>query len=226
MGVNDGGNRMNPTLDTRTLAEMFADMTDIFCDSVDIDGINMLLSYCLEASGVEQGVILVRGDAYQGDIVVGSQGRVDGASFTLPLVGSRALRTLQTEFSISGDSTLVYYDYAFPLRVRGTALGVICLFSYNTPGIDEQGIAVLQSIADIAATTIDQTHRIQQARTLVTQLQGALDSRIVIEQAKGVLAARNNTDMSVAFNELRSQARREQRPVRSVAHDIVHGIAS
>ena len=101
MGVNDGGNRMNPTLDTRTLAEMFADMTDIFCDSVDIDGINMLLSYCLEASGVEQGVILVRGDAYQGDIVVGSQGRVDGASFTLPLVGSRALRTLQTEFSIS-----------------------------------------------------------------------------------------------------------------------------
>jgi len=198
MGSNDGGNRMNPTLDTRTLAEMFADMTDIFCDSVDIDGINMLLSYCLEASGVEQGVILVRGDSYQGDVIVGTQGRVDSASFTLPLVGSRALRTLQTEFSISGDSTL----------------------------IDEQGIAVLQSIADIAATTIDQTHRIQQARTLVTQLQGALDSRIVIEQAKGVLAARNNTDMSVAFNELRSQARREQRPVRSVAHDIVHGIAS
>lgn len=217
---------MNPHIDTRTLAEMFADMTDIFCDSVDVDGINMLLSYCLEASGVHDGVVFLRGDTYQGDVVVGINGRLDPENFALPLVGSRALRTLQTEFSISGDSTTLFYDYAFPLRVRGTALGVVCLFSQNTPGIDEQGIAVLQSIADIAATTIDQTHRIQQARTLVTQLQGALDSRIVIEQAKGVLAARNKTDVSSAFNELRSQARREQRPVRSVAHDIVHGIAS
>lgn len=217
---------MNPHIDTRTLAEMFADMTDIFCDSVDVDGINMLLSYCLEASGVHDGVVFLRGDTYQGDVVVGINGRLDPENFALPLVGSRALRTLQTEFSVSGDSTTLFYDYAFPLRVRGTALGVVCLFSQNTPGIDEQAIAVLQSIADIAATTIDQTHRIQQARTLVTQLQGALDSRIVIEQAKGVLAARNKTDVSSAFNELRSQARREQRPVRSVAHDIVHGIAS
>lgn len=220
-----GGGTVNLRIDTQTLAEMFADMTDIFCDAVDIDGINMLLSYCLEASGIQQGFVLLRGDAYQGNIVVDIQGRVDPESFSLPLVGSRALHTLQSEFSISGDSSTLHYEYAFPLRVRGLALGVIYLSSQDHPGLNEQGIAVLQSIADIAATTIDQTHRIQQARTLVTQLQGALDSRIIIEQAKGILAARNQTDVSSAFNELRSQARREQRPVHSVAHDIVHSIS-
>ena len=101
---------MNPHIDTRTLAEMFADMTDIFCDSVDVDGINMLLSYCLEASGVHDGVVFLRGDTYQGDVVVGTTGRLDPENFALPLVGSRALRTLQTEFSVSGDSTTLFYN--------------------------------------------------------------------------------------------------------------------
>lgn len=216
---------MNLSIDTRTLAEMFADMTDIFCDSVDTDGLSMLVAYCTETSGISQGVIVLRGEGYQLDSIVNVRGRVDPIGFSLPLVGTRALRTLQTEFSVSGDSSLLHYDYAFPLRVRGTALGVICLFSEQSPGLDEHGIAVLQSIADIAATTIDQTHRLQQARTLVTQLQGALNSRIVIEQAKGVLAARHNIDVASAFSEIRSTARREQRPVRSVAKDIVQSVA-
>jgi AmiR/NasT family two-component response regulator len=84
----------------------------------------------------------------------------------------------------------------------------------------------LQSIADIAAMTIDQTHRIQQAHSLVSQLQGALDSRVVIEQAKGILAERNQTDFPSAFQEIRSIARREQRPVRTVAADIVAGLVT
>jgi AmiR/NasT family two-component response regulator len=84
----------------------------------------------------------------------------------------------------------------------------------------------LQSIADIAAMTIDQTHRIQQAHSLVSQLQGALDSRVVIEQAKGILAERHQTDFPSAFQEIRSIARREQRPVRTVAADIVAGLVT
>lgn len=217
-------NDMNLSIDTRTLAEMFADMTDIFCDSVDTDGLSMLLAYCTETSGMKQGVVILKGDGYQLDTVVDSSGRKDPLRYVVPQVAVRALRTLQTEFSVSGDNSRLHYDYAFPLRVRGSALGVVCLFSEQSPGLEEHGIAVLQSIADIAATTIDQTHRLQQARTLVTQLQGALNSRIVIEQAKGVLAARNNIDVAAAFNEIRSTARREQRPVRSVAKEIVQSV--
>lgn len=71
---------------------------------------------------------------------------------------------------------------------------------------------------------LDQTHRIQQAHSLVTQLQEALDSRVVIEQAKGILAERHCTDFPSAFHKIRSIARREQRPLRTVAADIVAGL--
>ncbi|MGA0117083.1 MAG: ANTAR domain-containing protein [Ilumatobacteraceae bacterium] len=66
--------------------------------------------------------------------------------------------------------------------------------------------------------------RFSNSETLVTQLQTALDSRIIIEQAKGVLAATHNTDVTSAFTHLRATARREQRPVQSVAADIVSGV--
>ncbi|MTA93880.1 MAG: ANTAR domain-containing protein, partial [Actinobacteria bacterium] len=65
------------------------------------------------------------------------------------------------------------------------------------------------------------THRINQAYLLVSQLQNALDSRVLIEQAKGVIAERNKVDFSSAFHEIRTLARQEQRPVRAVAAEIV-----
>jgi AmiR/NasT family two-component response regulator len=137
---------------------------------------------------------------------------------------TRAQRTLQTEFGVSQDVAGVRYEYAFPLRIRGTSLGVIFLHGNDNYALDEVGLSVIQSIADIAASTIDQTHKLHQAQTLVTQLQTALDSRIIIEQAKGVLAAMNNTDIASAFSHLRATARREQRPVRSVAAEIVSNV--
>ena len=143
----------------------------------------------------------------------------------MPDLAQRALSTLQSEFSVIGNGRELVCEYAFPLRVRGVPLGVIHLTSIGQIALGEHSIAVLQSIADIAATSIDQTHRIQQAHTLVTQLQGALDSRVVIEQAKGILAERNRTDFPSAFHEIRCIARREQRPVRTVAADIVAGLA-
>jgi AmiR/NasT family two-component response regulator len=107
------------------------------------------------------------------------------------------------------------------MRVRGVCLGVISLYSSNQSPLSEHSIIVLQSIADIAATTIDQTHRINQAYLLVSQLQNALDSRVLIEQAKGVIAERHKVDFSKAFHEIRTLARQEQRPVRAVAAEIV-----
>lgn len=212
---------MNLRIDTQTLAEMFADMADIFCDSVDDDGLSMLLTYCLETSGLSSGVVCLASTTNAIESVVGCTGRIQPQDFSPPTTLMRSLRTLQSEFGVTQDNAGVHYEYAFPLRVRGIALGVIYLNGDDANSLDEQGISIIQSIADIAATTIDQTHKIRQAQILVTQLQNALDSRIIIEQAKGVLAATNNTDIHGAFSQLRATARREQRPVRSVAADIV-----
>lgn len=216
---------MNHNNDTRAIAEMFADMTDIFCESVDADGLHMLLTYCLEASSLDAGEIVMLPVGNETPVTVHSDRSRASDTELLPYLAQRALSTLQSEFSVIGNGRELVCEYAFPLRVRGAALGVIHLTSIGQTALGEHSIAVLQSIADIAATTIDQTHRIQQAHTLVTQLQGALDSRVVIEQAKGILAERNRTDFPSAFHEIRSIARREQRPVRTVAADIVAGLA-
>lgn len=215
---------MNLQIDTQTLAEMFADMTDIFCDVVDDDGLSMLLTYCLETSGLTTGLVCLANQTNSLDTIIGCTGRISPHEFSPPNTMMRSLRTLQSEFGVMQDATEVMYEYAFPLRIRGTSLGAIFLYGDDDHLLDEQGISIIQSIADIAATTIDQTHKIHQAQILVTQLQTALDSRIIIEQAKGVLAATHNTDIASAFTHLRATARREQRPVRSVAADIVSGV--
>lgn len=203
---------------------MFADMADIFCDSVDDDGLSTLLIYCLETSGLNSGLVALTNPTHSLDTVIGCNGRIVPQNFVVPPTMQRALRTLQTECGITPNHNSVGYEYAFPLRIRGTSLGVIFLEGDESHSLDEKGLSIIQSIADIAASTIDQTHKLYQAQTLVTQLQTALDSRIVIEQAKGVLAATNNTDIASAFSYLRATARREQRPVRSVAADIVSSI--
>jgi len=184
----------------------------------------MLLTYCLEATGLETGEIAMLPIGKERAMTVHNKGQANSLDEVLPYLVQRALNTLQSEFSVIGNGRELVCEYAFPLRVRGVALGVIHLTSIGQTALGEHSIAVLQSIADIAATTIDQTHRIQQAHSLVTQLQGALDSRVVIEQAKGILAERNRTDFPSAFHEIRSIARREQRPVRTVAADIVAGL--
>jgi hypothetical protein len=224
MMSHSGGGTVNLRIDTQTLAEMFADMADIFCDSVDDDGLTMLLTYCLETSGLPSGFVGLVNQTHSLDTIIGCTGRIAPQDFESPNTLTRSLRTLQSEFGVLKTAHGSQYEYAFPLRIRGTSLGVIVLNGDDEHALDEQGISIIQSIADIAATTIDQTHKIHQAQTLVTQLQTALDSRIIIEQAKGVLAATNNTDIASAFTQLRATARREQRPVRSVAADIVSGV--
>lgn len=203
---------------------MFADMTDIFCESIDLDGLHMLLAYCLEASGLDAGEIVMSPVGNEIPLIVSSKGTHRQQTDTLPYLSQRAMSTLQSEFSVIGNGRELVCEYAFPLRVRGIALGVIHLTSIGQTALGEHCLAVLQSIADIAATTIDQTHRIHQAHSLVTQLQGALDSRVIIEQAKGMIAERNRIDFPSAFHQIRSIARREQRPVRMVAADIVAGL--
>lgn len=221
-----GGNTMTTSTDPAEVAEIFADIADMFSEAIDVDGLSTLLTYCLEVSQMQDGVVILLGEGHRPDTVVDTSGRIDSVDYPAPVTAGRAVRTLTTEVSITADSHDPRHEYAFPLRVRGSALGVIHLVNSSASPLDERELSLLQSIADIVATTIDQTHRLMQARTLVTQLQGALDSRVVIEQAKGIIAARQGTDVSRAFSEIRSIARREQRPVRSVASEIVSSVTA
>lgn len=75
----------------------------------------------------------------------------------------------------------------------------------------------------VATPTMVQARHIDETRTLARQLQEALDSRVVIEQAKGIIAERCETDVSRAFQRLRQLARETRRPIADVARGVIQG---
>ncbi|MEV7197738.1 ANTAR domain-containing protein [Streptomyces sp. NPDC093510] len=126
----------------------------------------------------------------------------------------------------------VAVTYAVPIRRNGTVLGVLNLFvgaagraaEAGTGAASDHGVRIAQAIAKAAATGLH-NHRTHSAyRVLSEQLQTALDSRIRIEQAKGILAERWNTGMDEAFEAMRGHARREQQVVDLVAVQVIKGL--
>ena len=223
------GVAVNIDLNTQTVAEIFADTADVFSEAVDTDALGVLLNYCLQISGLSSGKVVLDAFNNHRQLEVSENTPRHLVPSQLEYLKNRAKFTLNPEFSFVQDEDRALGHYVFPLRVRGTSLGVVQLISVNETPLNENARAVVQSVVDIAATMIDQTHKMKQAHLLASQLQGALDSRVVIEQAKGLIAERNGTDFSQAFHELRTMARKEQRPVHAVAADVValhHGTAS
>jgi GAF domain-containing protein len=113
--------------------------------------------------------------------------------------------------------------HATPLRLRGEVVGTMNLFSHHTGELAAADIVVAQALADVATIGILQERNIRSATIISEQLQRALDSRILIEQAKGVLATTLHTSMNDAFVTMRTHARERNLPLRQVADDIIAG---
>lgn len=110
--------------------------------------------------------------------------------------------------------------YALPLKQEGMVIGALNLFSWPDSTLDENDVVVAAALASVVATSILQTRSVQAAQELAEQLQTALNSRIAIEQAKGVVAATLNVDTQVAFDLLRDHARRTNRRLTELAADV------
>lgn len=111
--------------------------------------------------------------------------------------------------------------YAVPLRLRGEAIGALNLF-HRRPGsmpIEDRHLG--QALADVATITILHERAIRHGEVLNEQLQTALNSRVIIEQAKGVLAQHSGLPMDQAFNALRRFSRINNMRLVSVARDLV-----
>ena len=116
--------------------------------------------------------------------------------------------------------------YGIPLHHEGETIGALNLFRRDAGPLGAGGLAVARSLADMATLAILQHRAMDEATTVTVQLQRALDSRVVIEQAKGVLAEREGVSVGDAFARLRAQARAGSRPISAVAHDVVAGAAA
>jgi GAF domain-containing protein len=110
---------------------------------------------------------------------------------------------------------------AIPMRFRDQTIGSLNLLRAEGGLLDEDDVVVAQAIADVATIGIVQHRIAAESRLLSEQLQHALDSRVVIEQAKGVLAAGAGLDMEAAFASLRAYARSHNERLAEVARDLV-----
>jgi GAF domain-containing protein len=113
--------------------------------------------------------------------------------------------------------------YAVPMRLRDQTIGALNLFLEGTEPFNRRDLGVARVMADMATIGIINNWSIRQQEVLAQQLQGALTSRVVIEQAKGVLAEREGLSMGKAFEYLRRAARSSRRPLSDVADDVVNG---
>jgi GAF domain-containing protein len=111
---------------------------------------------------------------------------------------------------------------ALPMRLREQTIGGLNLFDDRAVPVPPDDQRLAQALADVATIGILQQRSAQRSTLLAEHLQRALNSRVVIEQAKGVLAERNAMSMEVAFDSLRTYARDQNLKLTDLAIAIVH----
>ena len=111
--------------------------------------------------------------------------------------------------------------HAVPMRLRGLTIGALNLFAATPGALPPADLRVAQALADAATITILQDRDVTALQALAPRLQGALNGRAIIEQAKGVLAEVGSLDMGEAFTRLRDHARATDQPLTGLARRLV-----
>ena len=113
--------------------------------------------------------------------------------------------------------------HALPMRLRGSVIGALNLFHIEPGEMRPADVEAAQALADVATIAILQHRAAFEAQVLNEQLSHALNTRIVIEQAKGMVAEREGLDMEQAFSMLRSHARSHNLRLADVANAVIGG---
>ena len=219
------------------IIDLFVDVTSISTELGLSDSLLAVLETCCHTTDVEEGVIL---DAVDGDLEIAAA----TSAFAAELFAKRhtqgpktARECLRTNVAVSRmvdprgfvvDPYLqrlveggIAHEHFFPMRFCGAATGVVVLLGTHSSPLDPVSISMTQGIADSATAILRQIEMLEHASALVTQLQQALEHRIVIEQAKGVLSERWSVDVAHAFQRMRKMARRDRRTIADVARDVI-----
>jgi GAF domain-containing protein len=223
------------------LADVFVEMADTLVDDFDvIDFLHVLTERCVQLLGVSAaGLLLTNGQAAL-QVVAASSERtrllelfqlqadqgpcVDcfrtGQPVSVADLGSDGRWPRFTAAAVEVGFAAVH---AVPMRLRNEVIGALNFFDTNPGTLDEGTLHVGQALADVATIGLLQQRAIHRRDVLTEQLQTALNSRVLIEQAKGVLAERLHLDVHDAFTVLRSDARRHNRRLSELAQAIVDG---
>jgi transcriptional regulator with GAF, ATPase, and Fis domain len=134
------------------------------------------------------------------------------------------VRSRWPQFAASAGDVGYQSMHAFPLRLREEIIGSLNLFSDRTGPLHPDDATAARGLADIATIGILHERAFRESDLARQQLQRALDSRVMIEQAKGVIAQTDGVAMDEAFQRLREQARSSQQKISDVARGIIAGV--
>jgi ANTAR domain-containing protein/GAF domain-containing protein len=226
----------------RKLSRTFVELADTLVTGFDVvDFLHLLTERCVDLLDVSAAGLMLADQRGGLRIVAASEERahllelfefqnhegpcLDCYRSGLPVVGAE-LDGLAERWPMFGPEALAAgfrSVNAIPMRLRETVIGALNLFSFDGHGLGEADVRVAQALADVATIGILQERAARDTQTIVGQLQTALDSRVVIEQAKGILAERVKVDLDQAFRLLRSHARDTSRPLAAVARQLLDG---
>ncbi|HEY5024695.1 MAG TPA: GAF and ANTAR domain-containing protein [Acidimicrobiales bacterium] len=227
------------------LAQTFIELADTLVADFDlIDFMSIVVERCAELLGsAEVGLALA---ATRGElrVMASSTERMraleliefqndEGPCRDCLLTGEQVLNQrledsedLWPRFALQAREAGFQMAHALPLQLRGNVIGAMNIFSPELNELRPEDVNLTQALADVATIGILQERAIKHGTDLASQLQGALNSRIVIEQAKGIVAERRQVDMDEAFTLLRSFARSNRRQLSDVARAIIdHSLA-
>ena len=221
-----------------TLVELADNLVDDF-DVVDI--LTVLSNRCVETLAVNSaGVMLATPDGELQFIAASSQSMrllellqlqtnegpcVDCFRQGVPVINQSLVDATDRwpTFSPKARSHGVRSVHSIPMRLRGRTIGALNLFRTDDVIMDDVDLIVAQGLADVATIAILQHQTAADAQKLNDQLSNALNSRIIIEQAKGMISQIHQCDMDQAFSKLRTHARNNNQRLTDVARAIVDG---
>ncbi|PVZ12944.1 GAF and ANTAR domain-containing protein [Actinomycetospora cinnamomea] len=125
------------------------------------------------------------------------------------------------EFAAHARELGIHGVHALPLRCNERAIGAMNLFTTTPRPFPDADVHAAQALADVATTVVLQHRTLGEAQLITEQLRTALDSRIIIEQAKGALAERGGLSADDAFARMRRHARRHHLKVTAVAQAVM-----
>lgn len=221
------------------LAEVFVQLADTLVEDFDvIDFLDTLASRCVELLTVDAA----------GVALADPRGRLRSAAASMERARLLELFELQTDagpcvdayrsgqpvvnadlsanenrwprFATAAREAGFVSVHALPMRLHGEVIGALNLFCTGASDLSEADQRIGQALADIATIGILQHRGSRNAEIVTSQLQTALNSRVIIEQAKGILAERGNLTMDAAFETMRSHARRTHQRLSELARAI------
>lgn len=113
--------------------------------------------------------------------------------------------------------------HAVPLRLRDDTIGAFNLFSTQPGALPDAALHIARALADVATISILHERAVHRREAVIEQLEAALNSRVILEQAKGVLAERGGVAMDEAFRRLRHFARSSNQRLAQLALEVVNG---